>query len=307
MRALITGILGQDGSYLAEQLAARGDRVYGLVRSSGPQQLALLRRRVPELAGVRLGDLTDLDSLQRAIAGTAPDVVFNLAAVTTPGEVFPEAPLVAETTGRGAWNVVNAAYQVDRCIKVVHASSSAIYTPLAYGAYGLAKQMAHNAVGLHRESVGMHASNAIFFSHTSSRQSHRFLIRKLVRSAVRLRPGQPLQDPGVMVTNLVNRRDWGWAPDYARALIHVAEAPPGDYTVRTGTTESVEDVLALAALRLGLEPTHFWRCWPQASRVETRLEIEPDEPAPLPPGWAPSVSFKEIIGELVEAELSDQG
>lgn len=288
-------------------LSARGDRVYGLVRSADPGRLATLRQRVPRLAGVRLGDLTDVDSLRRVIEDTAPDVIFNLAAVTTPGETFPEAPLVHQTTGLGAWNLVHAAYQTNRDVRVVHASSSAIYAPLEYGAYGLAKEMAHNAVRLHRESAGMHASNVVLYSHTSARQSHQFLIRQLVRAAVRLRPNQPARDPGLQVTNLANRRDWGSARDYALALVHVAEAPPGDYVVRTGTTESVQDVLALAALALGLEPTHFWRCWPQASLVETRREIEPDDPLPTPPGWEPTVTFREIITELVEAELSDEG
>lgn len=306
MRALVTGITGQDGSYLAQTLVARGDDVCGLVRSDGPLRRSWLGDRLDEIKIVQ-GDLTDPGSLRRAVEVAQPDVIFNLAAVTTPGEVLTDAPLVSQATGLGVWSLLAAMRDAAPNARIVHASSSAVHAPLEYGAYGLAKQFAHNAVHVHRRFAGIHASNAILYSHTSPRQSHRFLVRQLVRACARMRPGQPLRDPGVRVTNLVNRRDWGWAPDYARALIHIADAEPGDYTVRTGTTWSVGDVLMVVAEHLGLDPGYFVRSWRQASRVVTRLEIEPGEPAPAPPGWSPSVTFKEIIGALVEDELRDDG
>lgn len=300
MRTLVTGVLGQDGSYLAEQLAEDGHEVFGVVRSADDERRARLLSRVPR-ARLLDGDLTDYSGMHALLRQVRPDAVFNLAAVTTPGESLSpswDSP-VTKTTGLAVFQLASAVSSVVPEARLVHASSSAVCDPVRFGAYGLAKQFAHNALLIYRRT-GLHATNAVLFSHTSARQSHRFLIRRLVRAVVDLTRGLPVD---LEVTNLANRRDWGWAADYARAVMLLADAEPDDYYVRTGERHSVEGVIHTACRVLDADPERVLARWPNASRVEDYPDVNPITHRPSPPGWRPSVTFEQLIRKLVEDEL----
>ena len=145
------------------------------------------------------------------------------------------------------------------------------------------------------------ATNAILFSHTSARQTHRFFIRRLVRALVQL---TTTGETDFEVTNLANRRDWGWASDYARAMMMLADAEPDDYHVRTGERHSVEGVIHVACRLLDLDVERAFARWPNASRVEDYPDVNPVTHRPVPPWWVPSVTFEQLIEKLVEDELA---
>ena len=198
MRVLITGVLGQDGSYLAEQLIADGHEVYGMTR----------RSNVYSPATLLVGDLLDQDSLERVLDTARPDVVYNLAAITAPGGTWlmQQPPLLAEVTGLGVVKLMDAMLKVTPDAKLVHASSSAIYNPYRYGLYGIAKKFAHDAVTGYRYKL--HASNAVMY--TSIRQDKRFLAPTIVRTfAAR---GNGSTGEKLVITDLNGLRDLGVCP-----------------------------------------------------------------------------------------------
>lgn len=284
MRALILGVLGQDGSYLAEQLLADGHEVHGAVR----------RSNITSPATLVWADLLDSDSLERALLQVEPDVVFNLAAVTSPGGAWGtgQPPLLADATGLGVLRLLDAMLGCTPEAKLVHASSSAIYDPARYGVYGAAKRFAHECVVGYRGVL--HCSNAVLFSHTSPRQDPRFLARRICSTLRRIADGS---DEKLTLGDVDSRRDWGYAPDYARALAAIADQPAGDYQICTGETRSVRDLVevALAAVGLSWDVVHVD---PDAPRVPD--EINP-EAHPVVPGWTPRTSFEDMVRELVHA------
>lgn len=278
MRTLILGALGQDGSYLAEQLAADGHEVYGV------------SRRPADGGRLLVGDLLDQDSLERALRVSRPDVVFNLAAVTSPGGAWGtfQPPLLAEVTALGVVKLLDAMYKVTPTARLVHASSSAVYDPHRYGLYGLSKRFSHDAVAGYR--LRLHASNAVLYSHTSPRQDRRFLAPTLCD---RIGRGER-----VVLTDILGRRDWGWAPDYMRALpLIAAQDRPGDYDVATGRTRTVRDLVEAALAVTG-------RTWDEAVEVNQGpvAPVErPADPAPLKAlGWRPETRWPDMIRQMVE-------
>jgi GDPmannose 4,6-dehydratase len=272
LRALVTGVSGQDGSYLAEQLLERGHDVAGLVR-----------RRFAAPCRLVVGDLLDQPSLEAALTAVQPDVVFNLAAVTAPGQGWGAAqpPLLADVTGVGVVRLLDAMLRCTPDARLVHASSSAIHDPGRYGIYGAAKRFAHDCVVGYRDKLW--CSNAVLFSHTSPRQDPRFLIRRICTAVAN---GVPLT-----LTDITSRRDWGWAPDYTKALQVIAEqAEPGDWTVASGETHAVRDIITIAQEFTGRQAD---------------LHIDPqwvghELPAVLPtvPGWKPETSFADMVRAL---------
>lgn len=285
MRALVTGVTGQDGSYLAEQLLADGHEVFGLVR----------RPNAGSPARPVTGDLLDQDSLERALRVAHPDVVFNLAAVTAPGGAWgtPQPPLLAEVTAVGVVRLLDAICKVCPDARLVHASSSAIYDPHRYGLYGAAKQFAHAAVVGYR--TRLHASNAVLFSHTSPRQDPRFLARRICTAVAR---GERLT-----LGDVDSRRDWGYAPDYTRALPRIAAHPdPGDWVIATGLTRSVRDLTETALKLAG-------RTWDELVTVDHTLPRIPHEVYPDTAearlattralGWRPETSFDDMVAALL--------
>lgn len=285
MRCLILGVTGQDGSYLAEHLVADGHEVFGLGR----------RVVKTPLPGVRylLGDLLDPPSLRTALRVARPDEVYNLAAVTAPGAGWGAArpSLLVEVTGLGVINLLEAVAAEQPAACLVHASSSAVYDLARYGLYGAAKQLAHTAVAGFRSQL--HASNAVFYSHTSPRQDSRFLARYVTTAIAH---GERLR-----LTDISARRDWGYAPDYIRALPIIArQAIAADWVVRTGEDHSVEEMIDIALAEVGRD----WRNIDTSPGQRVPAEILAD--LPTPPGWKPETSFAGMVTLMVRAALTDR-
>ena len=292
MRALILGVTGQDGSYLAEQLLAAGHEVFGMVR-----------RFNLEPSPVRLvaGDLLDQDSIERALTRVRPDEVYNLAAVTSPGGTWgtPQPPLLADTTGLGVIRLMDAMLKCAPEARLVHASSSAIYDPHRYGLYGVAKLFAHQAVIGYRGVL--QCSNAVLFSHTSPRQDPRFLARRITSTVARIAAGSPEH---LVLGDVESRRDWGYAPDYVQALPLIARHGPGDYVIATGRTHSVRELTQAALQAAGLDWDRVVQIDPAAPRIPD--EIHPDSQdgrlaTSHALGWKPQTSFTDMIDQMVRA------
>lgn len=275
MKALILGIAGQDGSYLAEQLTAAGHLVCGMTRrpSTSPTLIQ--------------GDLLDQSSLENALLWSRPDVVFNLAAVTAPGGAWGtvQPPLLADVTGMGVVRLLDAMVAVAPHARLVHASSSAIYNPGRYGLYGTAKLFAHHAVAGYRARLA--TSNAILFSHTSPRQDGRFLAPRICSTLKRIKAGS---DEKLILGDVLSRRDWGYAPDYMARLIRMADEEPGDHEVATGIQHSVRDLVETALKHLGLVWDDVVRIDPAAPRVPDEWRVG---------GRLMPTSFDDMIGLMV--------
>jgi GDPmannose 4,6-dehydratase len=284
VKALITGVTGQTGYYLAEQLLDSGVEVAGMLRRPGAFPL-----------GIQLvaGDLLDQDSLERALRQAHPDVVYNLAAVTSPGGSWgtPQPPLLAETTGLGVVRLLDAMLKACPDARLVHASSSAIFDPHRYGLYGIAKKFAHDAVVGYRGRL--HCSNAVLYSHTSPRQDPRFLAPTIAATVTRAGRGERVR---LTLTDIKGERDWGWAPDVARALPVIAAAEPGDYTVATGRTHAVWELVEAALDVYGLD-------WDAVVDVRQGPVAPPETPADTEPlralGWEPEMSFRQMVRAMV--------
>ena len=287
MTALILGVNGQDGHYLAEQLLSSGETVLGLARRPAPSPL-----------GVRMlhGDLLDQPSLEAALRIARPDVIYNLAAVTAPGGAWgtQQPPLLADVTALGPVRLLDAVLKVCPEARVVHASSSAIYDPHRYGLYGVSKLFAHHAVQGYR-SRGLHCSNAVLYSHTSPRQDRRFLAPTICSTLARIRDGSPQR---LRLTDVLGRRDWGYAPDFTRALpLIAAHDQPGDYVIATGHRHTVREFADVALETAGLT----WH----AVDVDQGPVAPAEHPADLTAiralGWRPETSFAAMVRLMVEA------
>lgn len=313
MRALITGITGQDGSYLAEHLAAGGHEVWGLLRGQRNAKRGWIEALVPSVRLVE-GDLLDQSSLQHALATVEPDVVFNLGAITYVGVSWQQPTLMTEVTGLGCLRMLEAIRATNPGIRFVQASSSEMFglacevpqneaTPFnPRSPYGVAKAFAHHTTVNYRESYGLHASTAIMFNHESPRRGEEFVTRKVTVAAARIAAGR--QSEPLRLGNLDARRDWGWAPDYVRALPLLAGLDaPDDVVLATGVDRSVRDLVAAAFDAVGL-------CWEDHVRVDPALFRPADVPLLLGDadkarrllGWEPTVRFDAIVAALVVAD-----
>ncbi len=309
-RALVTGVTGQDGPYLSALLLAEGYEVHGLV---------LPGEVVPDAlpAAVRLleGSLTDVESLRAALAAARPSEVYNLAAATSVADSFRDPMTVADVTGLGVLRLLEAIRQIDSAIRLLQASSAEIFagattspqdegTPLSpLSPYGVAKAFAHQTVQLYRRSRGMFAANAILYNHESPRRGTGFVTRKVTLGAARIASGLETE---LRLGNLDVERDWGYAPDYARAMHLVLQQDTADdYVVATGQTHTLRELLEVAFSAVGLD-------W-QAHVVTDPAFLRPSEPVRLCGdasrararlGWVPTREFAEIIREMVRADLS---
>jgi GDPmannose 4,6-dehydratase len=316
VRALITGVTGQDGSYLAELLAAAGHEVAGLVRGQPSAKRDRVMSLVPSLRLIE-GDLLDQSSLHQALITAEPDAVFNLAAITFVGMSWQQPTVMSEVTGLGTLRLLEAVRAVNPAIRVVHASSSEMFgnpaadpqdegTPLRpVSPYGVAKTFAHHCVLTARASHGLHASTVIMFNHESPRRGAEFVTRKVTRAAAAIARGR--QDK-LALGRLDPRRDWGWAPDYMRALpLAAAQDEPGDYVLATGEAHSVADLCEAAFAAAGLDwsehvisdealyrPSELWTLRGDPSRAAAVL------------GWEPRVRFAEIVRRLTEHDMAAQ-
>lgn len=313
MRALITGVTGQDGSYLAEHLADLGWHVAGLMRGHRHPKADWLRGLVP---GIQLvdGDLLDQSSLQAALKETQPDVVFNLGALTFVGMSWKQPALMSEVTGLGALRMLEAIRAVDTAIRFVQASSSEMLggnlanymdeaTPLRpRSPYGTAKAFAHNTTVNYRESYGMHASCAIMFNHESPRRGLEFVTRKVTHGAALIKAGKA---SALSLGRLDTMRDWGWAPEFVTALPMMARRDsPSDYVLATGEAHSVEELCREAFDLVDLN-------WKDYVRHDLRWERPADvgylcgspARAAFELGWRPQVRFHEIVDRMVTEDL----
>jgi GDPmannose 4,6-dehydratase len=320
-RALITGITGQDGLYLAELLLGKGYDVIGILRGQNNPKRRIVEDAVPAVDLVT-GDLADLASLMRAFEHARPDEVYNLGAISYVAYSWENARLTSEITGLGVLNMLDAtrlyAGANPRSVRFYQASSSEMFgkaqeTPQhertllwPRSPYGVAKVFGHHMTINYRESYGMHASSGILFNHESPRRGPEFVSRKITRAAARISLG--LQDH-VALGNLEARRDWGYAGDYVDAIWRmVQQDEPDDYVVATGETHSVRDLLDVAFAHVGIAdwtPHVVQR--PELLRpAEVDALVGDATRARAVLGWRPVVGFAELIRMMVEHDLAEQ-
>jgi len=313
MRALITGITGQDGSYLAELLLERGFEVFGLVRrssSSNPWRIAGLRDRVTLIDG----DLLDAGSLYRAIAESKPNRVFNLAAQSFVGRSWREPVHTAEVTGLGALRLLEAVKSVAPSARFYQASTSEMYGQSKHNGptgpfcprspYGSAKLFAHSTCVNYRESYGMHISTGILFNHESPRRGREFVTRKIAAGAAAIAQRKSSE---LRLGNLDARRDWGWAPDYVRAMADLVELDaPEDIVVATGQSHSVADFCRIAFEAVGLDYRDYVVQDPAFVRpADIDVLVGDPSSAERAIGWKPTVGFQRMVEVMVEHELRE--
>lgn len=312
MRALITGVTGQDGSYLAEHLAAQGHQVFGMVRGQRNPKKSWIQQLVPSMTVVD-GDLLDQSSLQHVLAQTEPDVVFNCGAITYVGMSWQQPTLMTEVTGLGPLRLLEAIRVVNPDIRLVQSSSSEQFGAVAEtpqtektafnprSPYGVAKVFAHHTVVNYRESYGLHASTAIMFNHESPRRGEEFVTRKVTLAAARIAAGRQTE---LRLGNINARRDWGWAPDFMRALpLIAAQEQPGDYVLATGQTHTVRELCEVAFHTVGLDYRDHLVVDPALLRpADVELLLGDPSKARDVLGWTPSITFKEIVRRMVHAD-----
>ena len=316
-RALITGITGQDGRYLAELLHGLEYEVFGLVTGQANPRAEYLRDELPfvELIG---GDLQDLSSLVAAVNTCQPDEVYNLGAISFVALSFKQPELTANITGLGVLRMLEAIRMVggdNSNIRFYQASSSEMFgkvreTPQTEATpfhprspYGAAKAFGHQLTVNYRESYGLFASNGILFNHESPRRGYEFVTRKVTSSAARIKLG--LQQE-LALGNLDACRDWGFAGDYVRAMwLMLQQDEPDDYLVATGETHSIRELVQLAFSCAGIDD------WERYIRVDDRY-LRPAEvdmllgdasKAKRVLRWEPTVDFEELIRMMVEHDL----
>lgn len=313
--ALITGVTGQDGSYLAEYLLGLGYRVHGLVRNLSDPRLKALHKLCPELTFIE-GDLGDSSSLDTALEKSAPTEVYNLGAVTFAGGSFEQSVLTGDVTGLGVTRVLDAIRRHDASIHFFQASSSEMFAGVKESPqnestnlrprspYGAAKAYAHFVTASYRDRYGMFACSGILFNHESPRRGAEFVTRKIARSVGQIKFGRSHQ---LALGNLEARRDWGFAGDYVEAMYLMMQQPaPDDYVIATGESHSVREFCELAFAHADLDYRHFVvrddRFWRPAERT---LLVGDARNAHKALGWQPRLSFSRLVATMVDAELKE--
>ncbi len=311
--ALITGITGQDGSYLAEHLLSHGYRVVGVVRRSATENFWRIQPVRNDIELIQ-ADLLDQNSLDAAIRRVDPDEVYNLAAQSFVPTSWDQPILTAEFTAVGVTRVLEAIRKHNPSIRMYQASSSEMFgrvreipqtelTPFhPRSPYGCAKAYGHFITVNYRESYGLHASCGILFNHESPRRGLEFVTRKITHAVARTYHGL---DHELLLGNLDAKRDWGYAPDYVRAMhLMLQQDEPGDYVVATGETHSVREFVELAFAEAGLAWEEFVKEDARFLRpAEVDLLVGDATKAREKLGWEPSVDFRGLVKLMVEADL----
>jgi GDPmannose 4,6-dehydratase len=312
-RALITGITGQDGSYLAEFLLTQGYEVVGMVRRSSTVNFERIAHIQDDLELVS-GDLLDEASLIKVLSDHRPDEVFNLAAQSFVQTSFSQPVLTGETTALGVTRVLDAIRTVDADIRFYQASSSEMFgkvvevpqkesTPLyPRSPYGVAKVYGHWITVNYRESYGLHASSGMLFNHESPRRGLEFVTRKITNSVARIKHGL---DNKLALGNLDSQRDWGFAGDYVRAMwLMLQQDTPDDFVIATGETHSVREFCELAFGHVDLDYNDFVEIDERFFRpAEVDLLVGDATKAKEKLGWTPEVSFASLVQMMVDADL----
>jgi GDPmannose 4,6-dehydratase len=312
--AIVTGVTGQDGSYLVEHLLDLGYQVVGVTRRSSTNtagRIEHLRDRM-ELVGA---DLLDQTSLLALVSRFQPDEVYNLAAQSFVPTSWQQPVLTGEVTALGVTRLLEAVRLAKPDARFYQASSSEMFgkvrevpqteaTPFyPRSPYGVSKLYGHWIAVNYRESYGLHVSSGILFNHTSPRRGLEFVSRKIAYGVARIKHGV---DRELRLGNLESRRDWGYAPEYVRAMHLMLQRPePGDYVVASGETHSVREVCEVAFAAAGLDweqhvvidPAHY-------RPAEVDLLVGDASRARAELGWQPTVGFQEMVRLMVEADLA---
>jgi GDPmannose 4,6-dehydratase len=327
--ALITGITGQDGSYLAELLLEKGYEVAGLVRKTSHFRHANIEH-IQDKLNLVYADLLDPVTLVGAIRKISPDEVYNLAAQSSPAESFKQPIHTAQITAVGAHRLIEAVRDGAPSARFYQASSSEMYgwvkdipqtentQPNPANPYAAAKLYAHNIAKIYRKSYGMHISCGILYNHESPRRGIGFVTQKVTYAAACAKlgirtsrhlneEGEPIVKNGkVALGNLSAKRDWGWAPDYVKAMqLMLEQKTPSDYIIATGQGHTIEKLCKVAYGYVGKDyKEHIY--------VDSRF-VRPTETGPLigdaslakkKLGWAPTTSFTELVEMLVDANVA---
>lgn len=312
MRTLITGITGQDGSYLAELLLEKGHEVFGLVRrSSSREDLQNVASRIKFIEG----DLADQESLNAAIKAARPDELYNLAAQSSVADSWIDPVLTADVNAVGVLRLLEAVRRYSPKTRFLQASSSEIFSrsgndPLDENTefhsrtpYGAAKAFAHRMTVNYRESHGMFACCCICFNHESPRRGAEFVTRRVSQHAAQMKLGLARK---LSMGNLDSRRDWGYAGDTVRAMWLALQQPAADdYVIATGETHSVRDLLEVAFSHLGLD-------WQKYVEVDPALvrRVDGDDhrgnaaKARAVLGWQPEIGFRQMVEMMVDSDLA---
>jgi len=316
LRALITGITGQDGSYLAELLLDKGYEVHGMVRRSSVEKF----ERIAHLKGrvtLHQADLLDQFSLASVIQGVRPGEVYNLAAQSFVPTSWYQPTLTGEFTALGVTRMLDAIKLIDPEIRFYQASSSEMFgkvretpqdedTPFyPRSPYAVAKLYGHWITINYRESFGLHAVSGILFNHESPRRGREFVTRKISETVARIKLGL---DDELRLGNLDAHRDWGYAPEYVEAMWRMLQQPKAvDYVIGTGRQHSVRDCVEVCFGHVGLDPQDFVRIDPEFQRpaeVDTLLANPTKARDEL--GWQATTPFEEMMRIMVEADLEAQ-
>ncbi|MGH7582111.1 MAG: GDP-mannose 4,6-dehydratase [Gemmatimonadales bacterium] len=313
-RALITGITGQDGSYLAEHLLGKGYEVVGMVRRTSHHSYERIEHLIPRVEIVA-ADLLDQHSLTVVIHDVQPDEIYNLAAQSFVPTSFTQPVLTGEFTALGVTRILEAIRLVCPGARFYQASSSEMFgkvikTPQSEttpfyprSPYGVAKLYGHWITVNYRESYRLFAVSGILFNHESPRRGIEFVTRKVTDAAARIKLGLATE---LRMGNLDAKRDWGFAGDYVDAMWRMLQAPaPSDYVVGTGVTHSVGELVQIAFERIGLDWHEHVVVDPKFYRP-AEVDLLRADPTRIRQelGWSPTVSFEELVGMMVDADMA---
>ncbi len=312
-RALITGITGQDGSYLAELLLQKGYEVHGMVRRSSSETFQRLEAFRDEIV-LHTGDLLDQSSLVDVLRGSEPDEIYNLAAMSFVAASWSQPVLTAEFTGTGVTRMLEAMRDTCPEARFYQASSSEMFgqvlevpqresTPFyPRSPYGVAKVYGHFITVNYRESYDLFACSGIMFNHESPRRGLEFVTRKVTHAAAQIKLGMADE---LALGNLDAERDWGYAKDYVEAMwLMLQQDQPEDYVIATGQTNSVRELVDVAFDQVGLDPAGYVRLDPRFLRpAEVEQLVGDPAKAKERLGWEPRTTFEELIRLMVDADL----
>ncbi|AZO16037.1 MULTISPECIES: GDP-mannose 4,6-dehydratase [unclassified Mesorhizobium] len=316
--ALITGITGQDGAYLAQLLLSKGYEVHGLARRSSTADVNTMRLKwlaIEDDVRIVDGDITDLSGLTRTMRDVRPDEVYNLAAQSFVKSSWQQPILTSNVTGIGVTNVLEALRLEVPGARFYQASSSEMYgliqepmqsetTPFhPRSPYAVAKAYGHWITVNYRESFGLHASSGILFNHESPLRGIEFVTRKVTDSVARIKMGLARE---LRLGNIDARRDWGHSRDYVRAMwLMLQQGEPDDYVVATGRTTTVRDMCRIAFEHVGLKMDDYLVIDPDLFRpAEVEILLGNPAKAKAKLGWEATISLEEMIREMVDADLA---
>ena len=320
-RALITGITGQDGLYLAEFLTAKGYEVFGMVRGQSNPKIPIVENLIPSIQLLE-GDLRDLSSLIGVLEAAQPDEIYNLGAISFVGLSFKQPELTGDITAMGVLRMLEAVriYQQRSTdgVRFYQASSSEMFgatnespqnenTPFhPRSPYGVAKVFGHYLTQNYRESYDIWACSGILFNHESPRRGVEFITRKVTRAVARIALGR---QKNISVGNMDVSRDWGFAGDYVHAMwLMLQRDEPGDYVIATGKPHSIRDLLQLAFQHVGIDD---WQPYVvQDARffrpADVSLLVGDASKARSELGWQPQIDFQQLIKMMVDADLENE-